>query len=98
MWSYRIANIRKIKILRLNMIENLPEELILNIRNFLFIKCEECNNIYTLDEIEKDVTLTYYKNIFDDDFPFPRIYKSYKYLCKKCIIDFKEKLIAPLKY
>tara|TARA_B100000886_G_scaffold71038_2_gene45198 strand:+ start:17010 stop:17252 length:243 start_codon:yes stop_codon:yes gene_type:complete len=80
------------------MIINLPQELILSIRDFLFVECEECNKIYTLNEVEKDITMTYYKAIFDDDYPFPRIYKSFKYLCKKCIIDFKEKLIAPLKY
>ena len=34
----------------------------------------------------------------ETDFPFPRIYKSYKYLCNNCIKELNEKLIAPLKY
>ena len=77
---------------------NLPKEIILNIKKYLFSMCEECNKEYYSNDLECNVTTIYYKAIFDDDFPFPRIYKTYKYICKNCIIDLNEKLIAPLKY
>ena len=77
---------------------NLPKELILKIKEYLIAKCNECNNNFPVYDLEYDITTIYYKAIFDDDFPFPRIHKTYKFLCKKCIIDLKEKLIAPLKY
>ena len=79
-------------------IENLPEELVLNIKEYLFIKCDECNKENTINEVDYDVTTIYYNNVFNDDFPFPRIYKSFNYVCKKCLKDLNEKLIRPLKY
>jgi hypothetical protein len=80
------------------MLSKLPKDIIHHIQNYLFEKCNECNKEYIAHEMDYDVTTIYYKAMFDDDFPFPRIYKSYKYLCKKCIKELNEKLIAPLKY
>lgn len=78
--------------------EILSKDVLLYIKSYLFTKCGECNIEHIADEMDHDVTTIYYKAIFDDDFPFPRIYKSYKYLCKNCIKELNEKLIAPLKY
>jgi len=77
---------------------NLPNELIINIKRFLFMNCGECMKEQCINDMESNVTTIYYKAIFDDDFPFPRIYKSYKYLCNNCINELNEKLIAPFKY
>ena len=79
-------------------IENLPKELVLNIKEYLFVKCDECNKENIINELDYDVTTIYYNNVFNDDFPFPRIYKSFDYVCKKCLKDLNEKLIRPLKY
>tara|TARA_B100001093_G_C26066531_1_gene692723 strand:+ start:36 stop:275 length:240 start_codon:yes stop_codon:yes gene_type:complete len=76
----------------------LSNDLIIYIKGFLFTKCGECMKERYVNEMEYNVTTIYYKAIFDDDFPFPRIYKSYKYLCNNCINELNEKLIAPLKY
>lgn len=77
---------------------SLPKEIVLNIKEYLITKCYECNNNFYVHSLEHDITTIYYKAIFDDDFPFPRIHKTYKYICQKCIKDLNEKLIAPLKY
>jgi hypothetical protein len=77
---------------------NLSNDLIIYIKKFLFTKCDECMKERCITEMESNITTIYYKAIFDDDFPFPRIYKSYKYLCNNCIKELNEKLIAPLKY
>ena len=79
-------------------IEKLPEELVLNIKEYLFVKCDECNKENIIHDVECNVTTTYYNNVFNDDFPFPRLYKSFDYVCKKCLKDLNEKLIRPLKY
>lgn len=76
---------------------NLSNDLILYIKEFLYTKCGECMKDICINEMDRNVTTIYYKAIFDDDFPFPRIYKSYKFLCKNCIKELNEKLIAPLK-
>ena len=76
--------------------EKLPLELVIYIKKFVFIKCCECKNEIIDNNILKNVTTTYYKNIFDDDYPFPRIHKTYKYLCNKCVLDLKKEKIIPL--
>ena len=78
--------------------DNLSYDLINYIKGYLFTNCGECMKEKCINDMDYDVTTIYYKAIFDDDFPFPRIYKSYKYLCKSCINELNEKLIAPLKY
>jgi hypothetical protein len=78
--------------------ENISNDLIRYIKSYLYAPCGECNKEYLTNELDHNVTTVYYRAYFDDDFPFPRIYKSYKYLCKKCIKELNEKLIAPLKY
>ena len=77
---------------------HLSNDLLRYIKSYLFTNCGECNKEHIAHDMDHDVTTIYYKAIFDDDFPFPRIYKSYKYLCKNCIRELNEKLIAPLKY
>tara|TARA_B100000927_G_C16280804_1_gene395445 strand:- start:346 stop:597 length:252 start_codon:yes stop_codon:yes gene_type:complete len=75
---------------------NLPNEIKLHIINYILVKCDECKNERKYDEIKRDVTTIYYKAIFDDDFPFPRFYKSYNFLCINCINNLKKEYIKPL--
>ena len=74
----------------------LPDDIIFNIKDFLFEMCLECNNKCYIDNLRKNITTTYYKDIFNDDFPFPRIHKTYKFICNRCISNLKKQLIIPI--
>lgn len=77
---------------------SLPDELKSKILKYIFINCDECNNnvLYNKDKVFTDVTTTYYRSLFDDNFPFPRIHKCYKYICVDCINKLKQQYIKPL--
>lgn len=74
----------------------IPDDVVFQIKSFVFVKCDECKKEKTPKETLQNITTTYYRSIFDDDFPFPRIYKTYKYICKNCIKNLKKNNIAPL--
>jgi len=75
---------------------SLPDELKRKIVKYILINCDECNKEVLYNNVLTNVTTTYYKSIFDDNFPFPRIYKCYNYICFDCINKLKEQYIKPL--
>lgn len=74
----------------------LPNEIIQHVFKFYYTKCQECNKMIEFDKIKKNVTTIYYKAMFEDDYPFPRIHNHFDYICIKCIDDLKEEYIKPL--
>lgn len=74
----------------------LPNEIINYIFDFYYTKCQECHKKISFDKIQKNVTTIYYRAIFDDDYPFPRIYKHFDYVCLNCLEEFREEYIKPL--
>ena len=66
------------------MEEQLPLDIIFEIRSFLFKKCAYCDKEKYVDTMLKNVTTYYYCSLFDDDYPFPRIHGFFKYLCHPC--------------
>ena len=76
--------------------DNFPKEIVKHIFEFYYVKCQECNKIIEFDKIQKNVTTIYYRAIFEDDYPFPRIYKHFDYICLQCVEDLKEEYIKPL--
>jgi hypothetical protein len=78
------------------MLDYLPIDIKRHIKSYLFFKCDECENEFVEQEGKKNATTIYYRAIFDDDFPFPRIYKSYKFICIHCIDNLKKDYIKPL--
>jgi hypothetical protein len=78
------------------MLNRFPFEIKHYIKSFIFIKCDECCLEFVEQEGKKDATTIYYRAIFDDNFPFPRIYKSYRFICCGCIDKLKQEFIKPL--
>lgn len=78
------------------MLDRFPFEIKDCIKSFLFIKCDECKLEFVEQEGKKHATTIYYRAIFDDDFPFPRIYKTYRFICNDCIDHLKKDYIKPL--
>lgn len=67
------------------MLKNLPIDIINQIKLFLYVKCDECKKEILFNEKFHKITTIYYKYMFDDEFPFPRIHKFYENICEKCI-------------
>jgi hypothetical protein len=78
------------------MLKKLPNEIVNYIESYVYINCEECRKKYVESEGRKDITTIYYRAIFDDDFPFPRIYKYHKFICNYCLCKLKEEYIKPI--
>jgi hypothetical protein len=74
----------------------LPDEIIRHIQKYLYKKCGECKNNVIADLGQLDITTIYYRAIFDDNFPFPRIHKTYDFICNQCIKQLKNEYIKPL--
>jgi len=74
----------------------LPDEVIRHIQKYLYKKCGECKNNVIADLGQQNVTTQYYRDIFNDDFPFPRIHKTYDFICNHCIEQLKKDFIKPL--
>lgn len=69
--------------------DNLPSDIIQLIKSYVFANCERCINLFNVKYSNVNITTVYAKEFFNDDFPFPRIFKSYKYICNKCIDELK---------
>lgn len=67
----------------------LPSEINNLIKEYIYVNCEECNIKFNVDKKNCNITMIYSNEIFNDDFPFPRIYKSFKYICNNCIQKLK---------
>jgi len=78
------------------MLKYFPREIVWVIKSYIYVNCGECKKECIENEGIKDVTTIYYRAIFNDDFPFPRIYKSYKFICNDCLIKLKKEFIKPL--
>ena len=74
----------------------LPDEIIRHIKKYLYKKCGECNNNVIAILGQFNVTMQYYRAIFNDDFPFPRIHKTYDFICNNCITQLNLNFIKPL--
>lgn len=69
--------------------DNLPKDIVKLIKSYVFANCERCINLFNVKYSNVNITTVYAKEFFNDDFPFPRIFKSYKYICNKCIDELK---------
>lgn len=69
--------------------DNLPKDIVKLIKSYVFANCERCKNLFNVKYNNVNITTVYAKEFFNDDFPFPRIFKSYKYICNKCIDELK---------
>ena len=69
----------------------LPNDISRHILDFLYTKCDRCNETYYMDRLIKGKCFCYYNTIFDDDFPFTRVYNNYKYICNDCILQLKDR-------
>ena len=78
------------------MLKSIAYDLVRTIKSYIYVKCSECENEHLQDDVLFNVTTIYYRSIFDDDFPFPRIYKTHPVLCKICIKNLKKEFIKPL--
>jgi len=74
----------------------LPDEIIRHIQKYLYKKCGECKNNVITALGQFDVTTQYYRAIFNDDYPFPRIHKTYDFICNNCITQLNLNFIKPL--
>lgn len=73
------------------LMNNLPKEINQIINEYLLADCQECHR--KVLNFKKNIT-TVYNVYFDDDFPFPRIHKSYDYLCLDCIEKLQKERIV----
>jgi len=78
------------------MLKYLPNEIVRYIQQYLYVKCDECDQYELPSSGLSNVTTIYYRAIFNDDFTFPRIYKTHPVLCKNCIEKLKKEFIKPL--
>ena len=78
------------------MLKYCPREIVRLIKSYIYVNCGECKLECIYSEGLTDITTIYYRAIFNDDFPFPRIYKSYKFICNKCLDNLKKEYIKPL--
>ncbi len=74
----------------------LPDEIIRHIKKYLYKKCGECKNNVIAVLGQFNVTTQYYRAIFNDDYPFPRIHKTYDFICNHCITQLNHNFIKPL--
>jgi len=78
------------------MLKLIVSDLVRTIKSYIYVKCSECEEEHLHNDVLFNVTTIYYRAIFDDDFPFPRIYKTHPVLCKNCIEKLKKEFIKPL--
>jgi hypothetical protein len=78
------------------MLKSVSPDIVRKIKSYIFVKCSECDNEHLQDDVLFKVTTIYYREIFNDDFPFPRIYKTHPVLCKNCTEKLKKEFIKPL--
>lgn len=77
--------------------EKLPNQLSHHILSFLYTNCSRCSENFYIDNLLKGKCFCYYNNIFDDDFPFIRVYNNYKYICNNCILELKDRDIIVIE-
>ena len=78
------------------MLKNCPIEIVRLIKSYIYVNCGECGKECISSDGLTNTTTIYYRAIFDDNFPFPRIYKSYSFICYKCLDKLKDEYIKPL--
>jgi hypothetical protein len=78
------------------MLKSIASDIIQIIKSYIYVQCSECEVDHLQDDVLFNTTTIYYREIFNDDFPFPRIYKTHPVLCKNCIENLKKEFIKPL--
>lgn len=73
--------------------DNLPKDIVKLIKSYVFTNCERCKNLFNVNYGNLNITTVYAREFFNDDYPFPRIFKTYKYICNKCIDNLKDENI-----
>ena len=63
--------------------QNIPEDIVQHIMEFLFAKCNHCSMLYHYSELIKNFTLFKYKSVFDDDYGMGH-FIIYEYICNDC--------------
>ena len=74
-------------------VENLPFELKEYIKEFLFVNCNKCKQIY-LGNNNLKYSVYGYVSVFDDDWGLwldDGFFNVYNFLCKKCIKYYNKK-------
>ena len=75
----------------------LPNDILLHIKSFIFCSCCKCCSEYLGDDVSLNIYLKKYTSVFEDDFYIvtpDSIY--YKILCNKCHFDFLKKDYYPV--
>ena len=78
------------------MLKSISSDIDQIIKSHIYVKCCECDKEQLQEDVLFNVTTIYYREMFNDDFPFPRIYKTHPILCKNCIEKLKKEFIKPL--
>lgn len=63
----------------------LPKSVKNIIKEYLFGKCQNCNQIKQFDSLQHKIKIFKYKNIFGIDYDFPRFVNHYELICNKCV-------------
>lgn len=78
----------------INLINNLPDELIGEIKSFIYVKCKKCLNLYISETGVIRYEIFGYLSVFDDDFDLwldNNMFNMYNFLCEECIYNFRTK-------
>lgn len=77
----------------MNSYNNIPIDIVNNILEFKFGKCEKCNEYYHFDKVIKNCRIINYKSVFDDSYWVDEIIDNFFLICKGCIKSYPGKHI-----
>ena len=66
----------------------LPIEVIHIIEEYIFGKCNSCNQLKHFNVLQSKIKIFKYKSIFDIDYDFPRFIHYFDKICNSCVKDY----------
>lgn len=70
------------------LFNKLPIEIMHIIEEYIFGKCENCNQLKHFNVLQSKIKIFKYKSIFDIDYDFPRFVNYYKVICNACVKNY----------
>ena len=55
------------------MLKSISSDIDQIIKSHIYVKCSECDKEQLQQDVLFNITTIYYREMFNDDFPFPRI-------------------------